>query len=300
MLLTDVHEIKNTNSLVEIQCDYCGSITKTNYRNFLKGRKSISKDSCTHCVGKKCAEITINKRRTDYYERLLEMCEQKGYQLLTNKEEIVNNKTYIRYRCHTHGEHSMRILNFLFGKGCPDCQHNNARDRFKFNKDEILRKISDCGGELLNPEDYINNSRRNLKVKCPSCGNVFNTSLVLFTQHGGQVCNKCKSSESIGEMRIRTYLEEKGLKFIQEHWFRDCRDIKPLPFDFYVPERNMVIEFDGRQHFEDTGYFSYGIEKTQEHDKIKNQYCKDNGIDLIRIPYTQINHIDEILSKVFT
>lgn len=300
MLLTDVHEIKNTKSLVEIQCDYCSSITKTSYRNFLKGRKSISKDSCTHCVGKKCAEITINKRRTDYYERLLEMCEQKGYQLLTNKEEIVNNKTYIRYRCHTHGEHSMRILNFLFGKGCPDCQHNNARDRFKFNKDEILRKISDCGGELLNPEDYINNRRRNLKVKCPSCGNVFNTSLVLFTQHGGQVCNKCKSSESIGEMRIRMYLEEKGLKFIQEHWFRDCRDIKPLPFDFYVPERNMVIEFDGRQHFEDTGYFSYGIEKTQEHDKIKNQYCKDNGIDLIRIPYTQINHIDEILSKVFT
>ena len=300
MLLTDTSEIKNTKSIVRIQCDYCGSVTETFYRNYIRGRSNIEKDSCTHCVGKKCAEITLMKRQDDLYNKLQNMCDKNGYTLVSRKEEIINNRTYIRYICPVHGEHSMRIGNFLFGKGCPDCQSDNARDRYKFEADYISAKVADCGGKLLNPEDYINNHEKNLRIKYPSCGEVFVTSFVTFTQHGGQVCNQCKSSESIGEMRIRMYLEENGIHFKQEYWFNDCRDINPLPFDFYLPEHNMIIEFDGRQHFDDTGLFSYSLEKTNEHDRIKNQYCKDNGIDIIRIPYTKVNHIREILDERFT
>ncbi len=300
MLLTDNRDIKNTKSLVDIMCDYCGNITRTFYKNYIRGRKNIDKDSCTHCVGKKCAEITLKKRQNDLYNKLLKMCECNGFMLNMQKENIINNKSYINYICPKHGEHTMRIANFLSGKGCPDCQHESARERYKSGKDYISEKIINCGGYLLNPDDYINNHEKNLRIRCPSCGKEFVTSFVTFTQHGGQVCNECRSSESIGEMNIRMYLEEKGLNFIQEYWFDDCRDVKPLPFDFYLPERNLIIEFDGRQHYDDTGFFSYNLGKTSKHDKIKNQYCKDNGIKIIRIPYTKINCIHEILDKIFT
>lgn len=297
MLMTNVDNTINSNSIVEVKCDYCGNITQSIYKNFLKGRKTIDKDSCTHCVGKKCAEITLKKRQCNYYYRLLEVCEQNGYTLITEKEEIKNNKTYVIYICPIHGKHQMRIGNMLSGKKCPNCNYDKASDRFRFTKEQVIDLITQSGGELINPDDYINNHKNNLKIKCPSCKDVFTTSLVYFTQHGGQLCKKCKTTESIGEMRIRIYLENHNIEFSQEYWFDNCRDIKPLPFDFYLPRYNTVIEFDGRQHFIDTNYFTYSFDKVRKHDDIKNKYCMNNNIDIIRIPYTKINHINEILDK---
>jgi hypothetical protein len=60
---------------------------------------------------------------------------------------------------------------------------------------------------------------------------------------------------------------------------------------------NTIIEFDGRQHFQETDHFSYSYKKVVEHDTIKNNYCADKNIRLIRISYKQINHITEILDK---
>jgi len=73
-----------------------------------------------------------------------------------------------------------------------------------------------------------------------------------------------------------------------------------LPFDFYLLMHNILIEFDGKQHFEP---ISYGMSsekaeksflKLKQNDKIKNKYCLDNNINLIRIPYTEKN-IENVL-----
>ena len=68
----------------------------------------------------------------------------------------------------------------------------------------------------------------------------------------------------------------------------------PLKFDFYLPDYNCCIEYDGKQHFEPIDYFGgkNGFIKTQERDDIKNQYCKNNDIKLIRIPYTDLKKLD--------
>lgn len=69
--------------------------------------------------------------------------------------------------------------------------------------------------------------------------------------------------------------------------FDDCRDINLLPFDFYLPDYNLCIEYDGIHHFEINEYFG-GVDRlkyTKKHDKIKNIYCKLNNIKLIRISY---------------
>lgn len=300
MILTNEADIKNGKSIVSVQCDYCGKIKNSIYRNVIKGRKYIDKDACTHCVGHKCAEITLKKRQENIYSKVIEMCKSKGYGLNTTKEEMLNNTTYIEYICPKHGKHTMRISNFIIGKGCPDCQHEEASERFRADKEHVIASVAACGGELMNPDDYVNNTTKNLKIRCPGCGTIFVTSLRNFVQHGGQLCSNCRKSESLGEAKIRVYLEEHNIDFLQQHWFADCRDVNPLPFDFYISDINTIIEFDGRQHFSETNYFSYGLEKTMYHDSIKNKYCEDKGIHLIRIPYTKINNIEQILDKEFT
>jgi very-short-patch-repair endonuclease len=111
------------------------------------------------------------------------------------------------------------------------------------------------------------------------------------------VCPDCSGSKSVGEKKIWRYLEYRKIEFVPQKWFPECKDKRPLPFDFYLPDCNTIIEFDGRQHFGETNYFTYSYEETKKHDEIKNNYCKANGIYLIRIPYWNIDKIEQILDK---
>jgi very-short-patch-repair endonuclease len=239
----------------------------------------------------------LDERRKDYIIRLKDACNKKGYELLSDESEIDCNVSIIRYKCQLHGEQKMKVANMLCNKGCPKCVAINNRKRFQLKQDEVIQRVKQCGGILLNPEDYINQDRYNLRFICSECGEEFISCLQKYTQHGGQVCKECSGRESLGEKKIRHYLEEHGVEFKEYYWFKDCRDINPLPFDFYIPKMNTIIEFDGRQHFQETDHFSYSYKKVVEHDTIKNNYCADKNIRLIRISYKQINHITEILDK---
>lgn len=105
---------------------------------------------------------------------------------------------------------------------------------------------------------------------------------------------KAEPKGSTGEIKIEQYLIENRHTYIKEFSFKDLGRKR---FDFYLPKENMCIEFDGIQHYEAIGYFG-GIDTliaTQNSDKVKNDYCKQNKIKLIRIPYTDKNNINEIL-----
>lgn len=109
-------------------------------------------------------------------------------------------------------------------------------------------------------------------------------------------------SLSLGERKIYLFLKQQNINFINEHFFEDCINIKTnysLFFDFYLPNFNICIEFDGRQHFEQIcfGQNDKDFKQRKERDEIKNQYCKSNNIKLIRIPYWDFNKIEEILTK---
>lgn len=234
------------------------------------------------------------------YNKLLDVCNDAGYTLLSPMEDIEEYKSYIRYICPKHGENKIRVGNLLSGKRCMKCCHEKSSERNRFDCNHVEKMVSDCGGTLLNKEDYINNSTRNLRITCPRCGKEFVTSLVLFTQHGGQLCNDCYRKESVGELRIRQYLEDNSISYEREKWFPDCRDHHPLPFDFYLNDSNTIIEFDGKQHFYNAGKFfhsSYSLDICKKHDEIKTKYCEDNGINLIRIPYWDIDNIGKILNE---
>lgn len=83
-----------------------------------------------------------------------------------------------------------------------------------------------------------------------------------------------------------------------QYCFQNCKDEKVLPFDFYIPSLSIAIEFDGKQHYTPIQFFGgvQGFNMTKKHDELKNKYCYDNNINLIRIPYTKYNEIEQILN----
>jgi very-short-patch-repair endonuclease len=293
-LITKKEELINNQSNVAYICPIHGKCT-TKVTNIQQGKQCYK---CSRALAlKKKNETTLKQRQETLYTNALNVCIEKGYELISKKEDIINNRTYIVYKCPIHGLQKMRVSNLINGRGCPECNIEAKSELYRLSPDEVERRVADLCGKLLNKQDYINRTERNLIIECAYCGTPFTTSLVLFTQHGGQMCSNCKDTESIGERKIRIYLESNNIIFEQEKWFADCRDIKPLPFDFYLPDYNTIIEFDGEQHYKQGHFTHSNLSYVQTHDAIKNEYCKNNNIELIRTPYWELNNIETILNN---
>ena len=113
----------------------------------------------------------------------------------------------------------------------------------------------------------------------------------------------CGCSKSKGENLIKSFLFNAQINFESQKTFNNCRNPKTnhlLFFDFYLPDYNCCIEYDGIQHFiceERNWNTQEHFEEVQYRDNIKNEYCKNNKIKLIRISYQDIDNIDNILKK---
>lgn len=287
---------------VEVICDYCGQYYYPKYYDYIKKKnrnKTNLKDCCSQCRKFKLKEYhnnTLETRADEAFLRLNKLMKENNYTLLTKKEEYDGIYMQIKYICPKHGVVSGE-LNRLINEHCfcNLCGNDKISQSKRLSKDKVINIINSVNNNtLLNPEDYIGNKYNNLKIKC-NCGRIFYASITTY-QHGKNICSVCRKSESAGEQRVRQWLEDHNIKYRTEYIYNDCRDIKPLPFDFYLPQYNTIIEYDGQQHFKPwLGQESF--DKTVYHDNIKNQYCIDHNITLIRIPYTKFTHIDNILTK---
>ena len=105
----------------------------------------------------------------------------------------------------------------------------------------------------------------------------------------------CGCIRSKGENKIKELLLNNNIDFIREKTYPDCKDKELLRFDFYIPEKNYLIEYDGIQHFttvsDNNPHWNTeeNVSEVKRRDKIKNKYCKENNIPLIRIPYFKLN-----------
>lgn len=114
----------------------------------------------------------------------------------------------------------------------------------------------------------------------------------------------CGCLVSSGEKLIGQILQESHIVFKTQKTFESLvsKNNSKLRFDFYLPNYNCCIEYDGEQHFKPIEYFGgqKAFEKRQYHDAIKNKFCENNGIKLIRIPYTDFDKIDKqyILDRI--
>jgi hypothetical protein len=204
-----------------------------------------------------------------------------------SKSNYLSSEKPIEIICKTHGPFLQLAGNHLKGDNCPKCA-----GRQKSNTQEFIEKSKLIHGDRFNYDkvEYQTN-KIPVVITCPKPGH--GDFVMKPNAHlSGQGCPVC--SESRGEKLVSLILQELDIPFTRQAKFKDCTNLKTgrycrkLPFDFYLPTYNTVIEFDGIQHFREVGFWggSKSLQTQQTRDQIKNQYCQDKGINMIRIPYT--------------
>jgi len=107
---------------------------------------------------------------------------------------------------------------------------------------------------------------------------------------GGRGCPICNQSK--GEKKTAKILKRMGVVAWPQYTFPQCRHTNVLPFDFYLPNFNICIEYQGQQHFQvvKTGFFGgeKALKERQHRDKIKREFCEKRGIILVEIPYDDV------------
>jgi very-short-patch-repair endonuclease len=239
---------------------------------------------------KKCGHERTGQRRRGSSENFIDSAKEKHGDIFDYS--LVNYTTSldkVKIICKTHGVFKQKPYSHLRGDGCPTCggvirhtdksfiekakeQHGDKYDyslvEYKGNKSQVSIICRKHGVFRQKPNGHM------MGAGCPSC------------------------NESKGERRVHKFLDTMGLNYIREKRFENCRNKKPLPFDFYLPDYNLLIEYDGHQHFRVVNKWGgkKNLQTIKRRDAIKNRFAERHNIRLLRIPYTEYDRIEEILS----
>lgn len=188
----------------------------------------------------------------------------------------------------------------LMGQRCGYCKIRRVKEsQLKSNEKFIEELAHKCPS--IEPLESYKGSHYKIKYRCRNCGFEHQASPTNLLSNFG--CPNCSSSK--GEAAIREFLLKYGVVYEAEKSFEDCRDQLPLRFDFYIPEIRLLIEYQGEQHYKERFDWAVALSGTeaasfttlQKHDNIKRQYCRDKGYEELKIKYTDLKNIEEILLK---
>lgn len=279
-----VKEVKVVNPYVEVLGKYVNANTPIHHRCLIHNIEwsAYPASILRGCGCVICGVERSSKNSTKTHEQYIEELESINPNIVP-LGKYNGAITPIMHKCLIDGYEWMATpANLLFGKGCPKCAGN-----VKKTHEEYVGEVA-----LINPNiDVIGQySGANTLIlhKCKLDGNTWMARPDDILH--GKGCPKC--SESHGEKEVGRWLDEHGIVYESQKRFDDCRDDRPLPFDFYLPEYNVACEYQGKQHYEPVDFSGRGenvaeecFKYVQRHDKIKFDYCKANNIRLLCIPY---------------
>lgn len=230
----------------------------------------------------------MGRKITD--EELKEIVESEEGYIFHSSYTKGKGKRYMTITCPNGHTYDKRMDGWKNGERCKECQ--------RLTQKEVRGRIEKEGYKLLS--EYKSYHEKIL-VQCPNSHEPYEVKLANFDC--GKRCPYC-SNNFKGENKIMDFLRNNNIEFIPQYTYEECKYIQPMPFDFYLPKYNLCIEYDGEQHFKPVSFGgSYTEEELEERfkirklkDEIKNTYCKEHNINLLRIPYYDINKIEEILS----
>lgn len=249
------------------------------FASFIKG------SGCVYCGGR------MRKTQKEYESELA--VKKPGIILI---DKYISLKTKARHKCIRCGyEWDCIPDNLIFNKnGCPNCSH-----RRRVTEEEVRERIDNIhDNTIIMLNGYIDTQSR-ANFQCLQCGHVWDAKVNNILN--GKGCPICKSSK--GEQKISQILRRNNIKFVKQYVYPGCKHIALLPFDFYLPQYNALIEYDGLQHFQPCRFGGMSLEEAQEkflslrvRDGIKNNYCAEYDIPLLRIPYYNFNKIEELIT----
>lgn len=239
------------------------------------------------------------------HKRTTESFKKEVYNLVGDEYTVlgkyVNTMTKIKMRHNVCGKVSYYIPNnFLRGSRCFYCSYKvRAKEQSKSLADFKKDVYNLVGNDYTVVSEYVN-SKTPIAIKHNKCNSISYIRPNDFLSNGIR-CHHCTSSR--GEQLLAKSLSDHKITYIPQKRFKDCVNPKTgykLPFDFYIPLYKICIEFDGKQHYQPVKYFggSDSFKALQYRDRIKTNYCREKGIKLIRINYTNIEDIDLIIRSI--
>lgn len=253
---------------------------------------------CIYCSG-------YRKHPYDVYL----LFKSKRYKLLDKYKD--NNKEKLKYICLKHSGviQSISYDEITHNRGCRFCGIEKSIKTSQLNQDEIINRLKEnCLIFECFLGEYKNRRESKIQVHCSkNIQHKFSGTIDFLV---GCKCPYCNGS--LGEQLISLFLDELKINYIREKTFEECRNIKTghlLKFDFFLPDYNICIEYQGQQHYKPIMYFSRSnsdkkvkisekeaeenLIKAQERDQIKRDFCSKNNIKLIEIPY-QYNTLQKV------
>ena len=240
-------------------------------------------------------EETIKRKADEYRERFL--AELGGeWEQLTEFKGSHEPVTAVHILC---GNTRTVPARDFFRRGCPICDRLAARRRrAKLRADGHIKHIEAAYGMTAKSE-YVD-MRTPVLWECNSCGAKIEKTIenILFrkSKWGGGILCDCKIDPnntllSDGTLRIIKHLRDHDIAYMREKIYDGCCDARPLPFDFVIinaqGEVVCVIEHDGPQHFKPIEAWGGEdeLQQTRRHDEIKTEWCKANGLPLLRVRF---------------
>lgn len=274
----------------KIKCNTCSHVFEQDPHHHI----GIKAAGCPKCGIKKVIDIT----RKTLEEFVNESKEVHGDKYNYDKVIYINHNTHVEIgcnKCNTWFYQKPAI--HLKGCGCNKCGCETTGLKLRLSQEEFVEKCVNIHGDKY---DYTNTiylkGKDKLNVLCLTCKKEF--ELIASDHLSGNGCSRCKFSK--GEIAVQKYLDKLKIDYEAQKKFDGCKYINSLYFDFYVPKYNLCIEFDGELHFHVYKHFGgeEALKVRQLRDKIKNDYCEKNNINLLRIRYDE--NICEKLNTIFT
>lgn len=226
----------------------------------------------------------------EYIKNKIEKKHGQRYDYSLNDAEYKNGKK-LKIICKNHGVFEQRLGDHLAGGNCPECVKEETEVSVNDFLFDAIKHHGNTYGYNFVFDDYTK-ANAMIRILCKKHG--------VFQQRAGDHrrgvgCPHCNVSR--GESAIRSFLIRNKIEFIFQKTYPDLKSDKgwAYRFDFYLPEFNTLVEYDGKQHSE-AGYLNdYNLSEVEATDKIKTDYAKTNNIELIRI--SDIKDIGSTLAK---
>lgn len=272
------------NIKVKCKCKVCGFEWSSRPSNLLQGK------GCKQCHFNKLSVLKM-KSHEDFVKDIHKL--NKNISVLS---KYCGSKNRIECKCLIHDVKFNINANHLLRceTGCKDCIDAKLHLIGLKTHEQFIKELFDINKNIEVIGKY-NGAKTNIEVKCLKCGHVW--SPVADSLLRGYGCPCCRRSK--GEEKIEEYLNKNNIMFESQKKFSDLRNKLPLSYDFYLPDYNLLIEYQGQFHDGTTlmvdkeKYF----ERQKINDDLKRDYAKNNNYILLEIWYYDFDKIDSLIDE---
>lgn len=284
VLLSKKEEIKNIDQYLKFRCGECGKEYSTTWHIFLRNDDHI----CNFCFKRKRARGETNTNHKDTNKFHME-AQKRGLIILDDCNIKYHSRILVQ---DTNGYRSLMAPNSIM--------RGSSFERFSvrnpYTIDNIRIFAFNKGWDCIVYNQEYKGDKIPLKFMC-ACGNDFYVDINHFVD-GKYQCNECRLRQSAIAAKVELWLNQNHIVYSKEKKFDDCKNKKPLPFDFYLDDFNACIEVDGVGHYRPVAFGGRKeeaqdiYEQRVQNDLIKTEYCKNNNIPLLRLPFWIIENDD--------